>query len=551
MKTFFENRLFLIFKAIEIALRGLRVMGFRSLMINIFLFIFFSLICFHQYGFTAEIPYQNCIWSDEAYTRDLTSYYRRNWNPEDLLTANFQDEVNSDITESCFYFPMMSSAHICPRRHNYYFCTNDGNGNLSLRENMEVLNPPHAPQTSVNLIFPRRPCLNEAYVKMTAKSFNDTASCFDLNKRKLFLLINHESYFIINIKSRSGARCYGQLVRDNIISTMVNRRCGNSRQKNIYRSVLTNCPNLEEKLISEGENQIGCYRRGVVNRFKERYSDQITCPIVHDPYTCLFYTMYSVRFILDQVRKKLDHNNNRRDFSEKQKKDFKLPLKFDQVLTLKGEVVDKQNVRKSVSWVIIHESELFSILSKVISYEGVEIEKINLISPKEDFIWDLVYWSHNGGFGGVNNVFRPYLRSLKEGIGNRCSSNEASERCLLRRRILSGSSIPIENFREKFRRHLRRYYLSDNKGRENDRFQDRRNEVGNFVSHVYRNFESCFNVRTVGGKLKRLFCKRSKEECESRGSGRGCQSYSEIVTEENLNFLKDKMNFCKRDIQGE
>ena len=49
---------------------------------------------------------------------------------------------------------------------------------------------------------------------MTAQAFNEVADCFNLSTKEkydFFATFNHESVFNLNVKSGSGARCYGQI----------------------------------------------------------------------------------------------------------------------------------------------------------------------------------------------------------------------------------------------------------------------------------------------------------------------------------------------------
>ena len=118
-----------------------------------------------------------------------------------LPVENPQDPVPS-ITETqpliipdiCFYAGMLRSTNL---NNSYYQCPK-----------------PSTPANQADSSKQNAPCLTEDYLKMTAQAFNETADCFgftDKEKKDLFATINHESAYMLNIRSNTGAICYGQI----------------------------------------------------------------------------------------------------------------------------------------------------------------------------------------------------------------------------------------------------------------------------------------------------------------------------------------------------
>ena len=62
--------------------------------------------------------------------------------------------------------------------------------------------------------YPRRPCFSQLYTAMTMKAFYDISQCLEIDEHLAFSLFFHESRFIINIKSHTGALCYSQVTGD-------------------------------------------------------------------------------------------------------------------------------------------------------------------------------------------------------------------------------------------------------------------------------------------------------------------------------------------------
>ena len=195
-------------------------------------------------------------------------------------------------------------------------------------------------QAQTRQIPPRRACLNRDYVYLTARAFNKTAECFGFNKSQkeiIFKLFNHESAFLHNIKSPTGAKCYGQLTTVSIKE--INKQIYFSNSKNplpysyIFNEVINRCPGLQKAVLNpqiyepvkSGQKSIRAF-----NAMVSRLS--ISCKITQNPYSCLFYAFYNIRknsAAIDLQLKKATTNFSRRNnISEEFKTSFLLPIRL-------------------------------------------------------------------------------------------------------------------------------------------------------------------------------------------------------------------------------
>ena len=97
-------------------------------------------------------------------------------------------------------------------------------------------------------------CVNEDYIDMIWKSFAKMSYCFNSTQEEaehFFRVINHESSFILNVMSSTGARCLGQVTR--IYVKDGNRRIGLSEDGlvpfPVYDEAVKRCPELKDKTV--------------------------------------------------------------------------------------------------------------------------------------------------------------------------------------------------------------------------------------------------------------------------------------------------------------
>ena len=144
----------------------------------------------------------------------------------------------SIIPDICFYAGMLRSTAL---NNSYYQCSS-----------------PSAPSRQADSSQQNAPCLTEDYVKMTAQAFNETADCFgftDKEKQDLFATINHESAYMLNIKSSEGAVCYGQMTSKTFQNLNKFIYARNDKTWESYGSainqVFNNCDSLKSKVIPQ------------------------------------------------------------------------------------------------------------------------------------------------------------------------------------------------------------------------------------------------------------------------------------------------------------
>ena len=165
--------------------------------------------------------------SEAGYCRDdcqsrklLINVESHDWK---LFKDTFKGAFENDIPSVCFYAGMTRYKN--PGTKNYFYCqsSKESEGRVrwmpfvcedSKRETGCELTC--APNKKINKNkSPRKACLNKGYVELTARAFNQVADCFgfsNVEKIQLFSLFNHESSFHVNVRSPTGARCYGQFV---------------------------------------------------------------------------------------------------------------------------------------------------------------------------------------------------------------------------------------------------------------------------------------------------------------------------------------------------
>ena len=142
------------------------------------------------------------------------------------------------IPDICFYAGMLRSTAL---NNSYYQCPK-----------------PSAPANQAFLSQENALCLTEDYVRMTAQAFNETADCFgftDKEKKDLFATINHESAYMLNIKSKTGALCYGQMTSKTFQNLNKFIYARNDKTWGDYGAVINqvfnNCDSLKSKVIPQ------------------------------------------------------------------------------------------------------------------------------------------------------------------------------------------------------------------------------------------------------------------------------------------------------------
>ena len=305
-------------------------------------------MCWAGLAHAVDIPYEQCDWKNKEWTEQLVQESENFLTEADCPTAtcntNGKDTAytqNADnsttiqptqealkIPPACFLVSAVHSVAKPPGQikdeegnyyANYYYC--DSRDDKKTKRKFTIENP-EGKKTAIN---PRPPCLNKDYIMMTYHAFHNMADCFKFSpeeKKSLFTLFNHESHFILNQKSHTGARCYGQLT--SVAFTEINKRIYVSDQSDrfessLYKEFKENCPDLLDRVlipdkirngITDNSWQKGRYKKGPLkghkykgkfDSFDDNYNQvrtaaqNMSCPLTRDANTCFFYAMYNMK----------------------------------------------------------------------------------------------------------------------------------------------------------------------------------------------------------------------------------------------------------------
>ena len=266
--------------------------------------------------------------------------------------------------------------------------------------------------------FPRRPCLNQDYVAMTAKAFHDVAKCMDIAPELAFPVFLHESRFILNIQSRTGALCYGQMTGTAVADV-------NSFLKSHKGFPNYDIPFLLEKNIEKRCPHIWRHFKKVNTIIKNNKaivrSDFDQCNINTNPYTCFFYSFSYLKILYESAKKEVPKANN-------------------------------------IS-IIILQNNLNEFLDNLedtpITLEVIETKEVKLFANEQDLINILTAMSYNGGPSIIQTHFKDFIEKLK-------SSLLASDNTKLQTAVFDESGLSSDFFKKEFTAYLKdRYSVKD------------------------------------------------------------------------------------------
>ena len=178
---------------------------------------------------SADMPYEECSWKSKSYTQRLVedtllqsleakttceecSTENRDSSTE-TTTNSLREALDFPIPTECFFAAATRKLSTKGSQKRFYYCKSPES--KTPEDTMKVTTK----NGKSRELYPRRPCFNEAYVSMIAKSFHYMAKCFGLNsqeRQNIFALFNHESSFVLNKRSWTKARCIGQLTPDTV-----------------------------------------------------------------------------------------------------------------------------------------------------------------------------------------------------------------------------------------------------------------------------------------------------------------------------------------------
>lgn len=461
--------------------------------------IIFSILVFILPAFSSSnTPYEQCTWKNKEFTQEmLQNISKSSPNTEggapcldclstkqdssikDSSIKNMESANNhiSIIPDICFYASMLKSKQ--PGFYNYFYCHNGkAPRTMAFHSCQETNNKGKGidcklgPGSGVTRnLYRRRYCLSQDYVQTTSQSFNEVADCFDLSpadKLELFAMFNHESSFMLNAKSPTGARCYGQVTED-VLHT-INRYIfyrgyvkSWRTQWGIYQDVIEKkqCSFLQNKTIKmpfedkHRQKKLGSggYDKNFRNDFKSN-SSKFNCEVTQDPYSCFFYSIYNYKlnkYAFENVYRTIPPDSG---LSQDVKEVFQLPISFNEILHLKGKITIRGQV-KEVDWLIKDISELKGLLSKGMGYntEDLKIKKINVF-PENILEKDVTQRSYNGGISIINRHLPDFMEELKTAISSKnCVRDDICKSH--RKRIKMGKSLSSQNLNYLFKRYLK------------------------------------------------------------------------------------------------
>ncbi len=316
-----------------------------------------------------------------------------------------------------------------------------------------------------------RPCLNQDYIDMTAASFNQVADCLSFSaneKKQAFALFNHESHFILNARSPTGARCYGQLTSDTMafINKHIYRRNPRINRYNnpvppsrfgyIYTNAVKKCPGLKDKVIPQ-DVLTRTPTMSDKSFYKMVKQASLTCGMTHDPYSCLFYSMFNIRINMkyfDNTYSEIPDYLGSKNPPKKMPKKAKERIRLNEIMILQGEIQKKGDGKKprKVEWVMWDSSEVYNVYqnlkikSKTITKQ--KIKTVPLFNP--NLLRDaFVHMAHNGGHSVIRSHLQVFVENIKKKISNQriCKKDRYCKE--YRSRLLDGKSLTADHlFRE-------------------------------------------------------------------------------------------------------
>lgn len=467
----------------------------------------FLVILFSTYKAFSQIPFETCNWRNKKMTKNfvegekdfalsancpsLTCPMENNLGKRDS-DDNFKEAMNDVLSKNipleCFF---ASAVHSVAKpagkiktgfrkgEFNYYYCQN-------AKDNKTTALSVSDDKGRKRTIFPQPPCLNEEYIKMTYKAFHEMADCFEFtpeDKKYLFKLFNHESHFILNNKSDTGARCYGQLTKTAFEE--VNKRIYLSSNVNIdwrskiYNDVVKKCRNIPEKVYipdvirPEGAGA----RRGSGFEKHRTVARKMDCRISQHAHTCFFYSLYNIKINIGFMKETLSSDTqdidslvpqNREDIANivsRLKKDFLLPIHLNEVLVVKGVFTEKDGTKIHRSWIMKNDREIYYALfdrdhktKRTYDVKNLEINKIKLYDIDIDDKWYLLYKAYNGGVSVVKDKLQTFIEDEKAYVSNGefCNKKKNHFHCIKRRQILENKEYKSPRFGHKrFQRRMR------------------------------------------------------------------------------------------------
>ena len=397
---------------------------------------------------------------------------------DDFILSFFQESLNDthlsegDVPLECFFASAIRGANIYSPGKNFYYCEKDSNspGNISVIDNNEQDRD----------ILPRRACLNKDYLYLTAKAFNKTAECFGfskLEKEDIFKLFNHESSFLHNVKSHTGAKCYGQLT--SITIKEINKQIYFSDTtyplpySHIFNDVIEKCPGLKQTVLNP-EIYAPAKRKNMKKFDRIASRSPISCKVTQNPYSCLFYALYNIKInsvAIQRLLKRPTSNFIKRNEIPQEFKDrFSLPISLDTML----------GVTKTRDMIFWDDSELWGALKNQPLDHLSNIRQLPLFRNEAEVKELFNFWTYNGGISITKKHMIRFIKQLKQSVAQACPEGSQTTTCQYRAVIQNGEGLATADIKREFQTYIRNNYGLQEQ-------ISRRREVINFANKVEKN----------------------------------------------------------------
>ena len=300
-------------------------------------------------------------------------------------------------------------------------------------------------------VYPRRPCLNLDYISITAKAFHDVAKCLSVRPKLAFSILHHESRFLINNESPSGALCHTQ-VTGNAVEDFNSFLEGKSSHYSIEalnpKIIAKKCPKAW-KHFNKVEAQLNKNEKGYFIK-----TEKDKCKLNTNPYTCFFYGLAYIKIIQNLVVKNVENLNT-------------------------IELAEESNV------IMIFKDEAEKNKTEAKLGRKVKSKKVPIFPNEEELIRILTIIGYNGGTSIPIVFFKDYITNLKGSLSNKNNYR-------LRTTFLSRAGLSSEFFTHSFTKYLLKEYKGGAR---------RKSEVANYLKKIKRDGKS------LGDKIQEKYPK--------------------------------------------
>ena len=304
--------------------------------------------------------------------------------------------------------------------------------------------------------FPRKPCLNAEYLAMTAKAFHDVTKCLDIPQDLAFSILHHESRFILNNESNTGALCYSQVTSSAVadFNSFLNGEQPNYPQmKELFpHNIQKRCPSAWKH-----------FQQAKTKKKRKQFllrSNLDKCKLNLNPYTCFFYGLSYIKILTNKAQKAVKKRNK----------------------------IEIAKVNGS-TWIFQDEEEKKNTEKR--RKIKLETTKIKIFPDETTLIKWLTTIGYNGGLSITGTVFRGFMDMIKGQLSNPENKNQ--------RKALVTSGLDISYFKKHFIPYIRENYPQ--------KTQRRRREVAGYMKKIKKDMNILNSI--VNNKYPTL----SKDTC--------------------------------------